>query len=70
MYKRDETGKSKQDNEKHRVKWKKHGRVECVFYIFPGVFLLRLFFCCNYSICYLSFILTFLTFIQNIYFFY
>ena len=47
MYKRDETGKSKQDNEKHRVKWKKHGRVECVFYIFPGVFLLRLFFCCN-----------------------
>jgi len=39
MYKRDETGKSKQDNEKHRVKWKKHGRVECFLYISWGFFI-------------------------------
>ena len=39
MYKRDETGKSKQDNEKHRVKWKKHGSVECFLYISWGFFI-------------------------------
>lgn len=69
MYKRDETGKSKQDNEKHRVKWKKHSRVECFLYISWGFFitsflLLQL----KYMLSF--FILTFLTFISKYIFFF